>query len=153
LALVAAVVWRALVEHYGLDRRGRWTAKWVRGPAAWYYLFAALDHPTGVDGAVVAAIVEFKEGSNLYTGVLHDYECDESGQLDRLLLVQAQRPKLDADRKYNESLQQYQDAPARFYPIAGDVFVLRYSEIKTLNVSYLTLPPDLAAEQEKGADV
>jgi hypothetical protein len=30
---------------------------------------------------------------------------------------------------------------------------LRYSEIKTLNVSYLTLPPDLAAEQEKGADV
>jgi hypothetical protein len=68
LALVAAVVWRALVEHYGLDRRGRWTAKWVRGPAAWYYLFAALDHPTGVDGAVVAAIVEFKEGSYLYTG-------------------------------------------------------------------------------------
>jgi len=115
LALVAAVVWRALVEHYGLDRRGRWTAKWVRGPAAWYYLFAALDHPTGVGGAVVAAIVEFKEGSYLYTGVLHDYECDESGQLDRLLLVQARRRKLDADRKYNESLQQYQDAPARFF--------------------------------------
>ena len=29
----------------------------------------------------------------------------------------------------------------RFYPIAGDVFVLRYDEVKTLNVTYLSREP------------
>ncbi|MBT2794784.1 hypothetical protein [Paraburkholderia strydomiana] len=62
LALGAAFGLRGVVESYGLDRRGHRAASWVRGPAPWYYLFAGLDHPTGVDGAVVAAIVEFKEG-------------------------------------------------------------------------------------------
>jgi hypothetical protein len=38
------------------------------------YLFARLDHPTGVDGAVIEEIVEFKEGSYLYRGVLLNYE-------------------------------------------------------------------------------
>jgi hypothetical protein len=140
LAVASALGWRAIVEAYGLDRRGRCAANWVRGPAPWYYLFAGLDHPTGVDGAVIAAIVEFKEGSYLYTGLLLDYEVNEKGELDRLLLVQAQRRKLDNDRVYDSDAQRYADDPRRFYPIAGDVFVLRYDEIKTLNVSYLSLP-------------
>ncbi|MBT2794785.1 hypothetical protein [Paraburkholderia strydomiana] len=72
--------------------------------------------------------------------MLLDYEVNEHGELDRLLLVQAQRRKLDNDRVYDDDAQRYADDPKRFYPIAGDVFVLRYEEIKTLNVSYLTLP-------------
>jgi hypothetical protein len=140
LALATAFGLRAIVECFGLDRRGHRAASWVRGPAPWYYLFAGLDHPTGVDGAVIAAIVEFKEGSYLYTGVLLDYEVNEHGELDRLLLVQAQRRKLDNDRVYDGAAQRYADDPKRFYPISGDVFVLRYEEIKTLNVSYLALP-------------
>nr|WP_132459939.1 hypothetical protein [Paraburkholderia sp. BL8N3] len=84
-------------------------------------------------------MVEFKEGSYLYTGVLDGYEVNEDGQLDRLLLVQAQRRKLESDRQYDEISDQYLDAAARFYPIAGDVFVLRYDEIKTLNVTYVSL--------------
>jgi hypothetical protein len=48
----------------------------------------------------VAAVVEFKEGSYLYTGVLMDYEVNERGELDRFLLVQAQRRKLERDRRF-----------------------------------------------------
>lgn len=60
----------------------------------------------------------------------------EMGELDRLLLTQTQRRTLADDRAQDGS-----NADAiRFYPIAGDIFVLPYSEIKTLNVSYLSLP-------------
>ncbi|CAG9183250.1 hypothetical protein [Cupriavidus pinatubonensis] len=142
LALVSALMWRLLVERRGLDRRGKWSAQWVRGDAPWYYLFSGLDHPNAqeVDGAVVAAVVEFKEeGSYLYHGVMLDYEVNEDGELDRLLLVQAQRRKLASDRSYDSETGQYKEDSTRFYPIAGDVFVLRYDEIKTMNVTYLSL--------------
>jgi hypothetical protein len=142
LALLLALAMRFAVDYYGLDRYDRRTARFVRGTAPWYYLFAGLDHPVAVDGAIVSAVVEFKEGSYLYSGILQDYECDDSGKLDRLMLVQAQRRRLEADRHFNPDVGLFEDAVPRFYPIAGDVFVLRYSEIKTLNVSYLTLPAE-----------
>ncbi|WP_175657450.1 hypothetical protein [Burkholderia ambifaria] len=143
LALVIALLCRGAVEYFGLDRRGSSVVRWVRGDAPWYYLFSGLDHPDpdAIDGAIVAAVVEFKEGSYLYTGVLLDWETNESGELDRLLLQNAQRRKLDRDRPYDAESGQFRDDPSRFYPIAGDVFVLRYDEIKTMNVTYLALPP------------
>lgn len=143
-ALVTALVCRFLVEHFGLDRRGHTLglARWVRGDAPWYYLFSGLDHPSadGIDGAIVAAVVELSEGSYIYTGVLMDYEVNAQGELDRLLLVQAQRRPLQSDRQPADN--GYIDTGNRFYPIAGDVFVLRYMEIKTLNISYLALAPN-----------
>ncbi|MBB5498773.1 hypothetical protein [Paraburkholderia sp. MM5384-R2] len=141
LALVAAFIWRGAVQYWELDRMGHPLAGVARGDAPWYYLFSGLDHPRedAIDGAMVAAVVEFKEGSFLYTGVLGDYEVNVDGQLDRLLLVQAQRRKLETDRKYDATNDQFIEGPTRFYPIAGDVFVLRYEEVKTLNVTYLTL--------------
>ncbi|MEM5388328.1 hypothetical protein VSR68_32890 [Paraburkholderia phymatum] len=146
IALVAAMAWRLAVQWLELDRAGHPLAGWARGDAPWYYLFSGLDHPKedAIDGATVAAVVEFKEGSYLYTGVLDDYEVNADGQLDRLLLVQAQRRKLESDREYDVDSAKYVEdkAKARFYPIAGDVFVLRYEEIKTLNVTYLSLGPE-----------
>ncbi|WP_250508013.1 DUF6338 family protein [Caballeronia sp. GAFFF3] len=140
-ALGAALVWRAAVQGWELDRQGSRLSRWVRGDAPWYYLFSGLDHPKedSIDGATVAAVVEFKEGSYLYTGLLDGYEVSAEGQLDRLLLVQAQRRKLDSDRQYDEGSGMYVGDSTRFYPIAGDVFVLRYDEVKTLNVTYLSL--------------
>ena len=97
-----------------------------------YYLFSGLDQPKDdvTDGTMVEAIVEFKEGSYLYAGVLDGYELNEHGQLDRLTLIWAQRRKFECDREYHET---------RSYPIEGDVFVLRYDDVKTLNITYLSL--------------
>jgi hypothetical protein len=144
LAIVSAFALRTIVQHWELDRAGSFLARWVRGDAPWYYLFSGLDHPNddAIDGAAIAAIVEFKEGSYLYTGLLADYEVNEQGQLDRLLLVQAQRRKLGDDRVFDEASRNHIDNKGRFYPIAGDIFVLRYDEIKTLNVSYFLLRED-----------
>ncbi|RKP49413.1 hypothetical protein [Trinickia fusca] len=144
-AFIAALAWRGLIEWQELDRRGSFPLwHWVRGDAPWYYLFSGLDHrnPQGIDAAIVAAIVEFKEGAYLYTGVLLDYEVSDNGKLDRLLLGEAQRRKLERDRRYIRAVGTYVEDSSRFYPIAGDVFVLRYDEIKTLNVTYLSLAAD-----------
>lgn len=149
VALLTALAWRASVQRWELDRAGNPLVKLARGDAPWYYLFSGLDHPKedAIDGATVAAVVEFKEGSYLYAGLLDGYEVNEDGQLDRILLVQAQRRKLADDREYDASGDKYVDDNTRFYPIAGDVFVLRYNEIKTLNVTYVSLgdeTPDIS---------
>lgn len=143
LALAAAFVWRGAVQRWQLDRTGHRLARLTRGDAPWYYLFAGLDHPRedAIDGAMIAAVVEFRDGTFLFTGILADYEVNADGQLDRLMLIQAQRRKLESDRKYDEASHRFIDDTARFYPIAGDVFVLRYDELKTLNVTYLSLEP------------
>jgi hypothetical protein len=142
-ALISAFTWRAIVQQYELDRQGNWFSKFVRSDAPWYYLFSGLDHPKedAIDGALIAAVVEFKEGSFLYTGILDDYEVNAEGQLDRIMLVQAQRRKLEDDRHFDPAIEQFVDRQSRFYPIAGDVFVLRYAEVKTFNVTYLSLLP------------
>ncbi|MGF6980038.1 hypothetical protein QFZ94_008555 [Paraburkholderia sp. JPY465] len=143
LALIAAFVWRGAVQHWELDREGHRLSRLARGDAPWYYLFSGLDHPRdgAIDGAMIAAVVEFKEGSFLYTGVLDGYEVNADGQLGRLMLVQAQRRRLESDRKYDAANELFIEDTTRFYPIAGDVFVLRYDEVKTLNVTYLSLEP------------
>lgn len=143
LALIMALAWRGAVQRWELDRAEHRLAPFLRGDAPWYYLFSGLDHPRedAIDGAIVAAIVEFKEGSFLYTGVLDDYEVDADGQLDRLMLVQAQRRRLEHDRQYDVTSEQFIEDTTRFYPNAGDVFVLRDDEVKTLNVTYLSLGP------------
>ncbi|WP_115533951.1 hypothetical protein [Trinickia dinghuensis] len=141
LALVSALLLRWLVRRWELDRVGSPFARAARGDAPWYYLFAGLDQPKNqaADGATVAAVVEYKEGSYLYTGLLDGYEVNEQGQLDRLLLLKAQRRRFEHDREYDAAAQMYQDDKTRFYPIGGDVFVLRYDDVKTLNVTYLSL--------------
>ncbi|MGF6537280.1 DUF6338 family protein [Paraburkholderia youngii] len=148
VAFAAALVWRAAVQGWELDRVGNPFARFARGDAPWYYLFSGLDHPKedAIDGATVAAVVEFKEGPYLYTGVLDSYEVSADGQLDRLFLVQAQRRELGKDREYDSENNKYVEDKTRFYPIAGDVFVLRYEEIKTLNVTYFSL--DLETKTE-----
>jgi hypothetical protein len=59
-----------------------------------------------------------------------------------LATIQAQRRKLGSDREYDAENDKYLEDKTRFYPIAGDVFVLRYEEVKTLNVIYLSLGPE-----------
>jgi hypothetical protein len=143
LALLSALGFRWAVQRWELDRAGNPFAGVARGDAPWYYLFSGLDQlkDEATDGTTVAAVVEFKEASYLYTGVLDGYEVDEHGQLDRLLLVQAQRRKFERDREYDATAKTYEEDKTRFYPISGDVFVLRYDDVKTLNVTYLSLHP------------
>lgn len=108
--------------------------------APWYYLLTGADFEAcgAPDFVVIAAIVEVGKEAVLYTGVLDNFYFDPEGQLDRLVLQGVSRRPMDRDK----NLQSGERPPAeRFYPIEGDAFVLRYSEIVTLNVQYVHLAP------------
>lgn len=82
----------------------------------------------------VSGVVEQKETSYLYRGILLDYSLDEKGNLERVELELAHRRKLSDDRK--EGGHDPEDR-SRYYDIVGDRFILRMSEVKTLNVQYV----------------
>lgn len=118
----------------------------LRFDTPWYYLFNGNRDDT-VAGVVIAAIVDLKDGSYLFTGILSRYFLGETGQLDRLILVNTQRRSVQSDRAataadFNnrgaiDRPHEDIDSSERFYDIQGDYFVLRYDEIVTLNIRYL----------------
>jgi hypothetical protein len=99
------------------------------------------------NGVAIGAVVSLGGIAYLYTGVLVEYFLDDQGQLNRLVLASAARRPLseDAVEESEESLAEGSSralpGDERFYPIEGDYFVLRYSEVLTLNVRYLDLSP------------
>jgi hypothetical protein len=137
-AIVAGYGLRYAVTRWRLDRRGAPLANFLRFDTPWYYLFTGYDRPTPPDGVAIGAVVCLGSTAYLYTGVLIEYFLDDQGQLNRLVLASAARRPLSDD----EAASGDQDRPLideRFYPIEGDYFVLRYSEVLTLNVRYLDL--------------
>ncbi len=107
----------------------------LRMDSPWYYLFTLYDcNNDAADGVRVAAIIEAAGKAYLYLGWLDKFYLDVSGDLLRLVLVGAMRREMGADKQYqNNSINE------RFYPIDGDYFILKYSEIKSLNVQYLKI--------------
>jgi hypothetical protein len=71
----------------------------------------------------------------LYTGVLDECFFAPDGTLDRLVLEMAMRRPFSGDKESTDETteQKYE----RFYKITGDYLVLRYSEIKTLNIEFV----------------
>jgi len=152
-AIVCAFGPRRVVTRWRLDRRGAPLANFLRFDTPWYYLFTGYDRPTAPNGVAIGAVVSLGGVAYLYTGVLVEYFLDEQGQLNRLVLASAARRPLadDAPQPIEPSADWLEveagpddggaagAADERFYPIEGDYFVLRYSEVLTLNVRYLDL--------------
>lgn len=88
---------------------------------------------------MISAIVEVAKEGVLYVGVLDDFFFDADGKLDRLILQGVARRPLSADKSKNETDAEVAN---RFYEIDGDSFVLRYEDVKTLNVQYVKLTAD-----------
>lgn len=138
LAILCGLLWRWLVKVRKLDYPQYRFYRKIRPFAPWYYLFSGIDAPGGesVDCTVVSAIVDLKDASYVYTGILSDYHLTNKGELDRLVLSSAARRKLADDRQEVGTIVPL-EYDHRFYPIAGDYLVLRASECATLNVKYL----------------
>jgi hypothetical protein len=91
----------------------------------------------------VSAVIPVGEATYLYCGLLADFFCDRSGNLDRLVLVAAMRRRMCDDRSPDE--EHNPDGDDRYYPIIGHRFVICYSRVSTLNFQYAWLEE---AEQE-----
>lgn len=80
---------------------------------------------------VVDALVDLGEKTRLYRGVVWDFTTDETGALQDILLIQALRGKFGEDTGKEEEFY-WQEIP-------GDIFVLKYSNVLNLNITYLPL--------------
>lgn len=137
---------RWLVTTYRLDIHANVVSRALRFHGApWYYLltgadFSKADRP---DLIAVSVVVDLAGTCVLYVGILEDFFVDQEGYLDRIVLSDTMRRPIAADRSPTDAPS---DTP-RFYSIEGDYFVLRYSEVTTMNVEYIKLEssksPDL----------
>ena len=149
---VMGYLFRWSVVRCGWDRKGV-LAPWLRFDTPWYYLLKGFDQDA--DGVLVSAIVEMEGGSHLYSGLLEEHYFDADGSLDRLVLTAVGRRPIENDkpspiRTEGNDLDDGEETRSeeRFYPIDGNYFVLRMSEITTLNIHYVKLADELEAADE-----
>jgi hypothetical protein len=115
----------------------------------WYYMLTGevLDFRENagegrrVDGVYLSAVVDHASGSYLYRGIVSDFTFDRDGALDTIVLADAHRRRLVDDRE--EGAPRTAVGPSapdeRYYEIRGDFLVLRYSELRTLNLDYFAV--------------
>jgi hypothetical protein len=133
------------VRRLKLDHR----TKTFRFDNYWYYMLTGevLDFRENagegrrVDGVYLSAVVDHASGSYLYRGIVSDFTFDRDGALDTIVLADAHRRRLVDDRE--EGVPRVAVGPAapdeRYYEIRGDFLVLRYSELRTLNLDYFAV--------------
>ena len=90
------------------------------------------------DGVYASAVVEQGTETYLYWGILEDWALDGEGDLDRLYLTVAHRRRLRDDRasETQDDADLGHGPDERFYEIRGDALVLRYADVRTLNLDY-----------------
>jgi hypothetical protein len=151
---VAAITGRAshwLVRETNLDHR----TQILRFKNEWHYLltgevlsFAERGGKREIDGVFLSAVVDHGKEAYLYRGIVVDWSFDSDGGLENVRLRLAHRRKLDADRTVSAKAAEYVGPDDRYYAIRGDLFVLRYSEMKTINLDYFSLSEDLSTTAE-----
>jgi hypothetical protein len=130
----------------------------------WYYMLTGevLDFRENagegrrVDGVYLSAVVDHSSGSYLYRGIVSDFTFDRDGKLDTIVLADAHRRRLVDDRE-EEAAPRAAVGPSapdqRYYEIRGDFLVLRYDELRTLNLDYFAVmledgPTHVSPEEE-----
>lgn len=152
-AAVAGNVGHRAVRRLKLDHH----TKTFRFDNYWYYMLTGevllfrenAGEYRRVDGVYLSAVVDHASGSYLYRGIVSDFTFDRDGALDTIVLADAHRRRLVDDRaETGPPAGVGPSAPdARYYEIRGDFLVLRYAELRTLNLDYfaVTLEESAAA--------
>ncbi len=128
--------------------------KWARFNDEWYYLLTGevinFDQKKrrNIAAVYLSAVVNQGDRSYLYQGEIMDWSYDRSGNLQWVLLMETLRrpfsPENDRPNLAPENTTSHEN-DGRFYAIYGDRFILRMSEIITLNLEYVIL--DLLTDQ------
>lgn len=147
IACISGYYCKQIVRFKKWDR----TYKFFRFQNSWHYILKGeffdfpraditLDEDTveGIEFVFVNAIIEIKESTLLYDGILVDYELSGDGGLKNLSITEATRRKIGDDSTITDTGTK-NDNSHTYYPIEGHILVLKYSEIKNLNFTYYTL--------------
>lgn len=92
-----------------------------------------------VPDVYLTAVVDLKgkDGSYLIRGVVRDWTFTPAGDLDQVELMDVYRRPLTKDRTGNEEPMQGKKVRGEYYQIIGDSFILKRSEMISLNLQYL----------------
>lgn len=98
----------------------------------WYYeLKGKLSETQDAQLIKISCLVDSNNGVFLYYGVLEDFYLDSSGKLNRIVLSGAMRRSLNQDEDSDT------DEGRSFYEIKGDRLILKYEDVKNVNIEYL----------------
>ncbi len=93
-------------------------------------------------------LVSTQDGDMLYRGFLDEFYLDQ-GNIEELHLTRVRRRKLSLEGVYAaaESGQDFSERESstfdsRYYFIEGEQFVIKYAEVKNINITYYSLEPD-----------
>lgn len=153
-AVVCGLLGHLIVRNLKLDVQFRF----FRFRNEWYYLLKGeilafsdqwpgevstpsrqeIDELLGNINTYVTVVVEQSGTSYLYRGIVREFYFNREGDLDRLVLADAHRRRLDNDRPPDEvpSPDRYEN---EYYRIEGQYLIIRYSSVKTLNIEYFIL--------------
>jgi hypothetical protein len=122
-----------------------WTSWLFASPGRWAYILTgeylllpttAADAISPPDLVLVSATVTMGSQTYLYYGRCEEAFFDPTtSKLERIVLADALRRKIDDDRDPNENHSVGGDK-GRYYPIEGNYLVLKYQDINSLNVEY-----------------
>jgi hypothetical protein len=79
----------------------------------------------------LSTIVDTESGSYLYHGLVVDVFWNRDGEVEAVALFDASRRRLEQDRRDDD------DPNRRFYRIAGDRLLIKYSDMATVNFTYI----------------
>jgi hypothetical protein len=138
VAITVGNLARKLVEQFNLDI----SIYSLRYNNDWYYLLSGriLNFPqwetaaNQVESVYADVLVETKEGSVLYCGLLDEFYLSKDG-LDRICLSEVYRRKFTEDVK-DDQRPEDKLFDNRYYRMPGDLFVIPYSQIRNLNLTY-----------------
>jgi len=110
----------------------------------WYYeLKGKLSETQDAQLIKLSCLVDAKNSSFLYYGILEDFYLDSGGQLNRIVLSNVQRRYIELDdadallHKINNKQPESDHSQERFYKIKGNRLILKYEDIRNINIEYL----------------
>lgn len=89
-----------------------------------------------LSGTWISGVMEIAGKAYLYTGILEGYWYDRNGALDAIWLSNVYRRDLSDDRDEPDTAMTVDD---RYYPVDGDYFVMKFSDLKNVNIKYISV--------------
>lgn len=89
-----------------------------------------------IDYVWIDVMLESKEGTFIYSGILKDFFLSKDEGLDRIYLSNVRRRRMIDDLVADDDITETEELDKRYYYMPGDFFIIPYSQIKNLNVVY-----------------
>lgn len=127
-------------------KKNQWDMKYhsLKFNNEWYYLLSGklndingnTENMPKVQLVQVDVLVDSPDGTVIYSGVLQTFYLSKAEGLDRIHLSNVYRRKLKDDLSPELKSTDEKAFDARYYSMPGDIFVIPYSQIVNLNVTY-----------------